>query len=453
MAPESFSFEKEIGLKPDPIFSDINEAPSFTSHDGTVQYYLPSEISIALSGYPIITVSPHQFTVEEAKDLAKELFHDAPHYEYKYNRPLTEDEIQDNLSRWDSYLNEGTIYDLVHGDEILVNDYQEVLNRFKENYASSSSIVQSRYTPAPCDWTFHPDSYYYGESFAEKDASSIRTIVTSEGVDYQFNVFRRAGADFTVNSIYAHLYSEVSPNNIDSLLQQYNLCKSSEPTAVKLDSISKRALKILNTLNVGEWTLDSCKVERHPGGVEEAYIVTVKAAPVLAGFSVTRQPQLSTLRSKNENAQHYYYPDATFSFAPSGTLLSFSLQSPIDVVAIQENIEVMDTEKLIHTAENLLSEHSVSDFSAYFIPQPTPDLKAKVSIERILVGLSRIEIKNGREYQYVPSICVDARIEFYDNDGFVLDSTSDGNRRILVLNATNGSKITVGETEFVRLDD
>ena len=44
---------------------------------------------------------------------------------------------------------------------------------------------------------------------------------------------------------------------------------------------------------------------------------------------------------ETRNREHYYYPDATFSFAPSGTLLSFSLQSPIDVVAIQEVIQVL----------------------------------------------------------------------------------------------------------------
>ena len=436
------------------LISADDDKASFSSRDGSVQYYISAELPTSFSDCPEVLVTPHSFTAEEAQKLAYALFGYVEFYEYTLDRSLSADDMESNISRWESYLTDGTVYDLVHGNELLISDYEQVLSRFKERYADTIVIISDGNERRSCDWSFHPDSYYLGE-YAEKEPETIRTVAISDGIQYRLDVANRIGSDFSVHMVSAYLYNESSPNNIDELVQQYELCKSSEPSADQLESICAHVYSILNALNAGDWEIDSCLVDPLYRGSEEAYVITVKARPVLAGKTVIRQPQLSNLRSTRENAQHYYFTDAEFSFTANGVLLSCTIQSPIDIIKVNESCETLPIDQLLISAASVLEEYSAADYSSYFLPEEDAGYKARVWIDSITVGLSRMEITNGEEYKYVPSLCFDGHIELYGKTGeLIISSSSEGMRRLLVINAEDGSVINISAGDsFVIIQD
>lgn len=424
------------------LMSIENRVDSFMSDDETVQYFFTSEIPVSMDSNPVVSVQPHEFTAEEAQQIGKAIFGDATFYKYVYGRLPTASEMEANITRWETYLSDGIVNDLVGGNDLLINDVEQVLLRYKEKYAEAMITAPSIFEPSLCDWTFHPDSYYLGE-FAEKEPMTIRTIVSKDDVQYRFDIANRTGPDFTVHMISAYLYNESSPNNIDTLVQQYELCKSPEPSEAQLKSIETQVYSILNALNTGEWTIDCCQFDRLNRGMSEAYIITVKATPVFAESAVLRQTQLTNLKSTSDRAQHFYYTDAEFTFAPSGTLLSCTIQSPVDVIQIDEHRETLSEDTLLQKAKDLLARHSVDDYSGYYIADSNKKLSAKVFIENIVGGLARIEIHNGRDYLYVPAICLDGHYEIYDENGALLaNSEEDGRSRMMVINAIDGTEIS-----------
>jgi hypothetical protein len=365
--------------------------------------------------------------------------------------------MRENLVRWESYLNDGIIEDLLRGDINMINDYQEILGRFKDSYAAAQP-AEEEYVMPPSDWSFHPFDYYLEVGYPEAEPEErIHSVVSANGLQYHFWVSNRKASDFSVNMAAAFLYNDASPNNIDERVQQYELCKSPLPTEKQLESIKARTSIILESLNLGSWEIDGCAVERMALGSEEAYTVTVNAVPVFSGIPVIRHPQLSRVRNEDENAQHYYFTSAEFTFSPNGVLITCSINSPLDITGILQSPEILSGEKLLEETKGILSGYNVLDYSLLFIPDTNRQLRAEIYFTNITEGLSRIEIENGLEYRYVPSLCFDGYIKLYDiddNNKLIYD-TSKGKieRRILVLNAIDGSRIMVGESDFVRLED
>ena len=240
--------------------------------------------------------------------------------------------------------------------------------------------------------------------------------------------------------LYVFLYNQYSPNNIDSLVQQYELCKSAHPTTEQLEFIQIKAQSVLDALDAGEWKIDVCHIECLPRGQEEAYIVTVKAVPVFQGNAAIRFAQLTNMRSSSEGAQHYYYSDASFTFAPDGTLLDFSIYSPVDITDVNNDAETLTLDELLNAAKTILMQRGLDFYSRYY---PTDHASAaKVYIDQMTYGLVRIEVENGKTYQYIPALCLDGHVELYNENGSqIFDSSTEGMTRMIVLNVLDGTEI------------
>ena len=414
------------------------EKVSLMSLDGTVEYLFPSNSSFVVTNLPAVEVAPHEITAEEAARLANALFPGAAYSGYVFDAPRTKADLQSSMERWRGYLTDGTLSDLFCGDENIMADMEKVIGRWEEAFAEKLAAAPETETRIPAQWVFRPDSDAWAGG--NPGTESIRALVDCGGVEYSFCAANRTQGDYSLHMIYGSLENKSSPNNIETLLQQYELCRSPRPTEAQLTVILEKAQSALTALNVGEWEIDLCLVERLPRGLEEAYIVTVKAVPVFQGNAAVRFAQLENMRSTTEGAQHYYYSDASFSFAPDGTLLDFSVYSLVDVVDVRNSGVTLGGDELLKVAKDRLAERGLAFYNGYY---PTDlAVSAKVYIDRMTYGLVRIEIENGITYRYLPALCIDGHVELYDEYGKIFyESTTDGLTRMLVLNAVDGTGI------------
>ena len=414
------------------------EEVSLMSLDGTVEYFFPSNSSFVVTNLPAVEVAPHEITAEEAVRLANALFPGAAYSGYVFDAPRTKADLQSSMERWRGYVTDGTLSDLFCGDENTMADMEKVIGRWEEAFAEKLAAAPETETRIPAQWVFRPDSDAWAGG--NPGTESIRALVDCGGVKYSFCAANRTQGDYSLHMIYGSLENKSSPNNIETLLQQYELCRSPRPTEAQLTVILEKAQSALTALNVGEWEIDLCLVERLPRGQEEAYIVTVKAVPVFQGNAAVRFAQLENMRSTTEGAQHYYYSDASFSFAPDGTLLDFSVYSLVDVVDVRNSGVTLGGDELLKVAKDRLAERGLAFYNSYY---PTDlAVSAKVYIDRMTYGLVRIEIENGITYRYLPALCIDGHVELYDEYGKIFyESTTDGLTRMLVLNAVDGTDI------------
>ena len=408
------------------------------SLDGTVEYFIPSDSTFVVTNLPVVEVAPHEITAEEAARLANALFPGAAYSGYVFDAPRTKADLQSSMERWRGYLTDGTLRDLFCGDESIMADMEKVIGRWEEAFAEKLAAAPETETRIPAQWVFRPDSDAWAGG--NPGTESIRALVDCGGVEYSFCAANRTQGDYSLHMIYGSLENKSSPNNIETLLQQYELCRSPRPTEAQLTVILEKAQSALTALNVGEWEIDLCLVERLPRGLEEAYIVTVKAVPVFQGNAAVRFAQLENMRSTTEGAQHYYYSDASFSFAPDGTLLDFSVYSLVDVVDVRSSGVTLGGDELLKVAKDRLAERGLAFYNGYY---PTDlAVSAKVYIDRMTYGLVRIEIEKGITYRYLPALCIDGHVELYDEYGKIFyESTTDGLTRMLVLNAVDGTDI------------
>lgn len=414
------------------------EEVSLMSLDGTVEYFFPSSSSFVVTNLPAVEVAPHEITAEEAARLANALFPGAAYSGYVFDAPRTKADLQSSMERWRGYVTDGTLSDLFCGDENTMADMEKVIGRWEEAFAEKLAAAPETETRIPAQWVFRPDSDAWAGG--NPGTESIRALVDCGGVEYSFCAANRTQGDYSLHMIYGSLENKSSPNNIETLLQQYELCRSPRPTEAQLTVILEKAQSALTALNVGEWEIDLCLVERLPRGLEEAYIVTVKAVPVFQGNAAVRFAQLENMRSTTEGAQHYYYSDASFSFAPDGTLLDFSVYSLVDVVDVRSSGVILGGDELLKVAKDRLAERGLAFYNSYY---PTDlAISAKVYIDRMTYGLVRIEIEKGITYRYLPALCIDGHVELYDEYGKIFyESTTDGLTRMLVLNAVDGTDI------------
>lgn len=414
------------------------EEVSLMSLDGTVEYFFPSNSSFVVTNLPAVEVAPHEITAEEAARLANALFPGAEYSGYVFDAPRTKADLQSSMERWRGYVTDGTLSDLFCGDENTMADMEKVIGRWEEAFAEKLAAAPETETRIPAQWVFRPDSDAWAGG--NPGTESIRALVDCGGVEYSFCAANRTQGDYSLHMIYGSLENKSSPNNIETLLQQYELCRSPRPTEAQLTVILEKAQSALTALNVGEWEIDLCLVERLPRGLEEAYIVTVKAVPVFQGNAAVRFAQLENMRSTTEGAQHYYYSDASFSFAPDGTLLDFSVYSLVDVVDVRSSGVTLGGDELLKVAKDRLAERGLAFYNSYY---PTDlAISAKVYIDRMTYGLVRIEIEKGITYRYLPALCIDGHVELYDEYGKIFyESTTDGLTRMLVLNAVDGTDI------------
>ncbi|MCD8117298.1 MAG: DUF6034 family protein [Oscillospiraceae bacterium] len=434
-APETETAESE-----DQEETPVSYTDSFTNSDGTITYTIDlQDISLSSAAAPVIQVTPHTITAEEAEQTAELLFGDAELYEYSAERSKTELEevileLKQFISDWD------TLVEYYGGDEataaMVQADYEERIARYEEQYASASDTVEKQ----PCQWTFYPKSHYVDAGWSLTDAdgedTSEQILATVETGDlaYIYSVTNRDADDYRIHSIYAYVN--------DLLVSTTEKYSAQKLTDEDVTDALEAAENILAQLPFGDYIVDSYIASEFtdPDTGLTMNTISVTACPVYEGVQVTRQTQLASIKSDDAYASNYYYEDIQMQFS-GGRLIYFEYYSPMDVVSVvNENVETLSFEEAVAalTAQlklNILTEEDIGELPA----------SAEYTISEVELGLVRTRIKNNEtDFYLLPAYTFRGTYTLYDADGSVIMSSEDfsgGAETILVVNAVDGSII------------
>lgn len=425
----------------------LSHSSRFSSTDGTVKFDMNIKTMANENAMPVVEVSPHSLTSEDVKRVANVLFGDSTFYEAE---PLGQElysvsEIQEKIDRLLEY--EGNTL----GDP-------ETFNMARKNFIKAytlkmeSAPVENQHVP--CQWEFRKESYYfnspeeYSKMDTSKDNDQIQARVKVNGIPYLLDVSTRNRNDYKLNNIFVQIDDGPSPLAADLYIFQNKLCATTKPGEADIASVSDLARQMLQQMNLGEWEIDECYVEVANHNTEPEYIIVVKAVPVFEQVAGLRREQLQNLKSKESYASNYYLTDAQFKFNISGTLLEFTMFSPIDIKSVvNSNVQLLSMDELFQRAENhlALSDYYQYDYMGYLLDSPENWL-CMVNISDAELGMTRVKVPNSDEsYYYVPAICFTGEIQYQQKDtGIVYDVEAEGGRQVLlILNAVDGSIINM----------
>lgn len=428
--------------------SVIHIDKSFQSTDGSVQFQFNVEVDPAPAEMSTVVVTPHYLTEEDARRTAFALFGDVDFFEREPYQSVTysKAEVQERISKWSQYANADALSEL-YG----TNDNSFILELIKDyiyDYTQKLETAPISNPHLPCKWTFKESLLY---SFEPEDLSSqelkndnvaIMSNCAINGISYCFDAVTRNRLDYKLNVMAAYIDSSNSPFGIDDAISRSKLCRTAKPSQTQVDALKERALSILDQIDLGEWSIDSCTLEESIIGDQVEYSIQVNAVPLLGGVNAVDCAPFLKQKDENVYSSNYYLTSAQFEFAPDGTLLSFDLTSPVDITEIGESIKnVSSADSLISRVMEVLS---LTDFYAFCsnIPEQYEKmpLTCNVEIERAYYGLVRTKVANEDNlYQYVPSFVVIGTMSVSNSETGDLYMVKGEPGIILALNAQNGA--------------
>lgn len=462
------SFDIEVAESaPDSIepgsSKEIDVIDSFTSTDGTVQFQFNLHETLQLENMPIVEITPHYLTAEDAKRVAGVLFGNVECYEKgpTVNNTLTRTDIQNSIARWMPYTSTDNLMDLF-GNDLDTDSAQSMADDVKA-YIEAYNLL---YETAPdgnlqplCDWEFKPDSYYEGGEADSNSGSNeeISIELSVNDIPYVLTFCRRNKSDFKLNYIYAYPNYGSSPWGIDSYILNKQMCRTEKPNDEQIAQIGQKAQQMLDNMGLGEWLVDECYLETVYLGVYEYHVIYVNAVPVINGVPAVRRPQLTDLNSKENFASNYYLTDACFQFSANGELKKFEMYSTIDIAnVLNENVATLTMEQLIDQAKQQLS---LSDFYEYGLGAEELDrlaldhgeeIMCNINICEIDYGLTRVKVPDTDEsYYYLPAVFFGGTIEYIGKSSGTIYASSGKEIweeeiiTLLGINAIDGSIIAI----------
>lgn len=423
---------------------------SFDSTDGSVHFELDVQTDSSVLSLPTVVVEPHYFTEEDVQRVAYALLGDVEFYEREpyESASFSKSEIQERLERWSQYVNSEALRELYGMDD---NSFvQELVQEYIQKYTLKLESASDKNPHTPCKWKFQEESRY---TFAPEnisleelanDNSAIMANCTVNGINYCFDAVTRNKADYKLNIITVYIDGSNSPFGIDEAIVRANLCRTEKPDQSLLSAVLTKAEKLLDGIDMGQWAIDSCKLQEEIIGEQIEYSIRINALPLLDGAKATDCSPFFELK-EDVYASTYYLSNVQLTFAPDGTLLSFELTSPIDIVEVSGQTEVTSTTDIMITrAKEILS---LTDWHAYYT-STSRDLSkvpvlCNVSITRGYFGLVRTRIANQENrYQYIPAFILTGTYELINSETKELYMFKDNPGIVLALNASNGAIIT-----------
>lgn len=445
------SFEEAVSATMPPVLveDEFPEEPkmisdSYSSTDGSIQYTVELERPIFDDPMPLVQVTPHSFTSEEVKSIARALFGDSEIYEYSEEMSKTELEeiildIKARISDWDGLVE-------YYGDEAsaqaMLERYEEQIEAYSEMYEDAPDNVE----PKLCDWEFRPISYYEDVTMLQSNADFesynkslyVKGTTVVNGMPYMISACNRDEDDYRIHNVFAYLDLPGSTGSHYS---------PKEATEEDRQEIIQKVETILSDIGIGDWSIYSCEIGKAQTWDEEynvdfLYHIYVKAAREYSGLAVTPQKQLMNLKSDDAYASNYYYESITFDFS-DGELIAFEYQAPLDVVSIiNEDVDVLSLDEVMEKLKSHL------ELSTIYNPDPLSlynlASSAEFMIERVELGAVRTRIKNNEtDFYMVPAYTFYGNYNVYDSSGGIIDSSMDfGTETVIaVVNAVDGSII------------
>lgn len=444
---------------PDPQVPYLKE---FTSNDGRVNVRMDLTAQETGGIYPVVEVVPHFLSQEEVRRAAYAIFgEDVEFYECEptltRDRKLSRSELQALLDRYAPYTDPEALLALDGVskealDESSLEFYREMAADVEESLQEYTRKLETapEENPRPvCQWTYHKESHYFYDQddpamqsidYEQRDAIEAR--VTVEGIPYIFSA-QTQNSVYKDNFIHVYINDYDNPRGLGDAVFGALLCRTAEPTREQADAAAGKAEAILSKLNLGRWAIDKCYVySSEPAGdlsdgTSIAYTICVEAVPELNGVPVINRGEFGAADGDN-----YGSPWAEFRFAPGGTLLSLTLNAPVDMTqVISEGGTSMEIGALLESAEAYLREADAHGYSMYqSIAYQNPDDLWDVEITEMRHGLSRTRVRSGEAvYRYVPSVILYGTVSCKDAATGRPYIFSSGTTVCLVLNAMDGS--------------
>lgn len=423
---------------------------TFFSTDESVEFIFNINDAIAVTKMPVVRIAPDFLSENDAKRVAHVLFGNADFYESEpmFAPTYSKEEIQEKIRRWSPFTNSNAIQQL-YGQPM--DHVVDIVKRFIEEYTLQYEQAPDESPHKPCEWKFRKTSDYrysdeqiYEEQIdTSADNDEITASLRVNNIEYQYNAATRNREDYKLNYISVYPYTGISPNGIDSLIINSQLCRTEKPTDEEISYAFNLADTWLKDMEMGEWSIDQCNVKTTYYGDIPEYVICISAVPVIQGVPAIRYPQLDNLKSENVYDSNYYYTDACFEFSANGDLMLFRMYSPIEIKeVVNENAALLSADDLLAKAKTYLQ---LSDLYAYGIGSETEQLEdkigCKVEISNLDIGLTRIKVQDSDDYFYVPSFVLKGNVEYYNKKSAEVIFSAD-NVTLLVLNAVDGSIIT-----------
>lgn len=425
--------------------ANLNYSDTFFSTDGSVEFEIALNQDLECNTLPVIKVSPHYFTGEDAQNVAQVLFGDAPVYKKTVTSAtqFSQKQLQNIIATLSSYCNQQALQDLF-GTSSDMSEEEESIKRYISYCTEALSSAPEQDPGQLCDWVMHKD---------ESNNNVISAYVQYKDSKYEFSVTSHNSDDYKMNEIYINLGDGVGPTTLKRILYA-QLCRTPKPTTEQMTSVTEKGQELLDELALGEWEVyDTSLVTEYYGDVPE-YSILVKACPKINGFSVIAGQKNINLTNSDTFASTYGISSAQIRFNAAGEIIEFRLDSPIDTgETVNANVATLPIGELQENAKTFLT---LSDSKTNFgLPVGYPEILetlygekivCKVEITQAEYGLSRINIRNSdNEFYYVPTFAYKGVAKYQGKEsGTVFQSTDQYGEYVQPLvwiNAVDGSVI------------
>lgn len=414
---------------------------SFTSMDGNITYDVDLALPIPLSALPVLQVTPHTFTVEEAKRIAQSLFGDVEIYEYSTVKSKTEIEeeilaLRQHISDRDALVE---YYDgLEDIADVVTIEYENRIALLEEQYRVAPETVEVE----PCSWEFHPQSYYNDSALGVEleegydNTQALKATVWVDDTPYVYWVSNRDAADYRIHNIYAY---------IDDLrVSEQEKVSTEKFTQEDIDEALAMVNRILEKMDIGTWAIDSYSVNEGMVGNETVYALNVSVCPVYSGVKAIHLPQLENLKSEDAYASNYYFEEINFQFS-GGRMISFEYFGPLDVVSVlNDNVAILSGDEIMSTFESQMKLDDITGYQIQGIPEELADQVPQVTtvearVDTAEFGLVRTRIKdNASDFYLLPAYSFSGTYSCCYSTG---DEEQGGENMFATINAVDGSII------------
>ena len=462
-------FESALNSSAEPVEGANTETFSytntFTSTDGKIEFNI-NDNSIEYSGnpMPVLRVTPHSITPEEAKTVYTALFGDTPAYEdtlFVMTKSEIEEEIlhYQQISDYD-YIVEETEKEY-EGSAISEAEKEEIIQFRLESRLESLAMYEELYKTAKdeieikeCQWTFYPWSHYM-PSLADTElepTNRIEAMLEYDGIPFRFTVTNREADDYRVQSITACFRTPidaVEKEEFEEIERTFYL--KEEPTEEQIENAKQLVLDYIEKMDIGEWEIAECTRVYYM--YYDGYYLDITATPVYYGIPVTNLPQLNAITGQEEYDSNYYYEEIIFEFSPDGEFRYFNYNGALDVVEVpNESVAVMSFDEMTERIETQLS---LDDIGMYQLFGDDPNAPAELVTDKVVMditdmefGFARTKVKDERfDFYLVPSVTLSGSYTAYNSDGEEIYTYPENGRSdvVLVLNLVDGSVINYAQ--------
>ena len=462
-------FESALNSSAEPVENANTETFSytntFTSTDGKIEFNI-NDNSIEYSGnpMPVLRVTPHSITPEEAKTVYTALFGDTPAYE-DTRFEMTKSEIEEEIL----YFQRTSDYDYIveetekeyEGSAISEAEKEEIIQFRLESRLESLAMYEELYKTAKdeieikeCQWTFYPWSHYMPSIANDENLNKtqcIEAMLEYNEIPFYFSVTNRDSDDYRVQWIKASGISApmdlAEKEEFDKFMIEQGFYMKEEPTEEQVKNVKEIALDYIEKMDIGEWEIAECSAVYY--GYYEGYYIDMTLMPIYNGIPVTNLPQLNAITGQEEYDSNYYYEKIRFMFSNDGRLMVFDYMGALDVVEVpNESVAVMSFDEMTERIETQLS---LDDIGMYQLFGDDPNAPEELTTDKVVMditdmefGFARTKVKDERfDFYLVPSVTLSGSYTMYNESGEALYTYPETNLAtpILVLNLVDGSVI------------